>query len=261
MDDRDMNGRLKDLLDEKATYYNQRWFIDQDPVSIPHLFTRKEDCEISGFLTATLSWGQRGMILKKARLLMEWMDMQPYAFVTGAGDGELQQLSNFVYRTFNGIDCQYFVSALREIYLHHGGLETVFTSAFLKEKSVFQTLLAFRTLFLSFTPMDRTGKHVANVMKGSSAKRLNMFLRWMVRTDGLVDLGLWRHMDAAQLMIPLDVHVGRVARNLGLLQRSQDDWKAVEELTLRLRAFRPEDPAYYDYALFGMGVFEKSLPK
>lgn len=256
-----LDQKIKLLLDEKADFYNKSWFIEQDPVSIPHLFTRKEDCEISGFLTATLSWGQRAMILKKSRWLMERMDMQPYAFVTSAGDRELQQLSLFVYRTFNGIDCQYFVSALREIYLHHGGLETVFTNAFVKEKSVFQALLAFRTLFLSFSPMDRTGKHVANVMKGSSAKRLNMFLRWMVRTDGIVDLGLWRQMNAAQLMIPLDVHVGRVARQLGLLNRSQDDWKAVEELTLRLRSFRPEDPSYYDYALFGMGVFEKSQTK
>jgi uncharacterized protein (TIGR02757 family) len=256
-----LDEKLKQILDQKAAHYNQGWFIEQDPVSIPHLFTRKEDCEISGFLTATLSWGQRAMILKKARLLMEWMDMQPYAFVTGAGDRELQQLSRFVYRTFNGIDCQYFVSALREIYLHHGGLEAVFTNAFLKEKSVFQALLAFRTLFLSFSPIERTGKHVANVMKGSSAKRLNMFLRWMVRTDGNVDLGLWRQMDATQLMIPLDVHVGRVARHLGLLNRSQDDWKAVEELTLRLKSFRPLDPVFYDYALFGMGVFEKSQTK
>lgn len=256
-----LDEELRLLLDQKAAYYNQGWFIEQDPVSIPHLFALKEDCEISGFLTAILSWGQRAMILKKARMLMERMDMQPYAFVTGAGDRELQQLSHFVYRTFNGIDCQYFISALREIYLQHGGLETVFTTAFLKERSVFQALVAFRTLFLSFSPMDRTGKHVANVMKGSSAKRLNMFLRWMVRTDGIVDLGLWQQINAAQLMIPLDVHVGRVARHLGLLHRTQDDWKAVEELTLRLRSFRPQDPVFYDFALFGMGVFEKGQPK
>ncbi|GAO28206.1 hypothetical protein JCM15548_272 [Geofilum rubicundum JCM 15548] len=255
-----VDNRLKDLLDEKAAHYNQAWFIEKDPVSVPHMFSRKEDCEISGFLTATLAWGQRGMILKKARLLMEWMDLQPYAFVTGAGDRELQQLSQFVYRTFNGIDCQYFVSALREIYLHHGGLETVFSNAFLKGNSVFSALSAFRELFLSFRPMDRTGKHVANVMKGSSGKRLNMFLRWMVRKDGVVDLGLWPQMDAAKLMMPLDVHVGRVARNLGLLNRQQDDWKAVEELTLQLRSFRPEDPVFYDYALFGWVFLKKTCP-
>jgi uncharacterized protein (TIGR02757 family) len=256
-----VNNQLKHLLDEKAAYYNQGWFIEKDPVSIPHLFSRKEDCEISGFLTATLSWGQRVMILKKARLLMEWMDMQPFDFLSGASNHELEKLSSFVYRTFNGIDCQYFVSALREVYLHHGGLESVFSKAFVENKSVYEALTAFRTLFLSFSPMDRTGKHVANVIKGSSAKRLNMFLRWMVRTDGIVDFGLWRQIDAAKLMIPLDVHVGRVARHLGLLNRSQNDWKAVEELTLQLRKFRPEDPAFYDYALFGMGVFEKSLSK
>lgn len=256
-----LDEKLKHLLDQKADHYNQRWFIEQDPVSIPHLFTRKEDQEISGFLTAILSWGQRAMILKKARQLMEQMDMRPYEFVTGAGELEWQRLSLFVYRTFNGVDCQYFVSALREIYLHHGGLEPVFTNAYLKEKSVYQALLAFRTLFLSYSPMERTGKHVANVMKGSSAKRLNMFLRWMVRSDGIVDLGLWRQIDASQLMIPLDVHVGRVARDLGLLHRRQDDWKAVEELTCRLRALRPADPVLYDYALFGMGVFEKRLLK
>ena len=255
------HDKLKHLLDEKATHYNQGWFIEKDPISIPHMFSRKEDREISGFLTATLSWGQRAMILKKARLLMDWMDMEPYAFVSDASDRELEQLSRFVYRTFNGVDCQYFVSSIREIYRHHGGFEAVFTNAFLMGDSVFSALATFRTLFLSFSPMERTGKHVANVLKGSAAKRLNMFLRWMVRKDGIVDLGLWSHIDAAQLMIPLDVHVGRVARSLGLLQRKQDDWKAVEELTLQLRSLRPEDPAFYDYALFGMGVFEKSPSK
>ena len=250
---------IKYLLDEKANYYNQEWFIEKDPISIPHLFTLKQDIEIAGFLTAILSWGQRKMILKKARILMENMDMSPFSFVTGASDKELQHLSNFVYRTFNGVDCQYFISALREIYISHGGLETIFTKGLEKGGSVFNALVDFRALFLSYSPMQRTSKHVANVLKGSAAKRLNMFLRWMVRDDGLVDFGLWKGVKASVLMIPLDVHVGRVARNNGLLIRKQDDWKAVEELTMRLREFRPDDPTFYDYALFGMGVFEKDM--
>lgn len=256
-----ISNKVRDFLELKAEHYNAEWFIEKDPVSIPHLFTGKEDIEISGFLTAGISWGQRAQILKKARLLMDWMGMEPYRFVTDAGEQELRVLSKFVYRTFNGIDCQYFISALRKIYINHGGLEKVITEGYETDRRVYSALESFRRLFMSFSPMDRTGKHLANVAKGSSAKRLNMFLRWMVRDDGRIDFGLWKKINPADLMIPLDVHVGRVARELGLLERKQNDWKAVEELTSKLRMLRPHDPIYYDYALFGSGVFEKNTHK
>ncbi len=246
---------VKELLEHHTARYNEKWFILQDPISIPHQFKRKEDIELAGFLTATLSWGQRASILKKANLLMEWMDHSPYDFITSAKESDHQRFNEFVYRTFNGIDCQYFMSALREIYLYHGGLEELFTEGFKKESSIFSALVHFRSIFMSFSPMPRTGKHVADVLKGSSAKRLNMFLRWMVRSDGVVDFGLWNNIPASALMIPLDVHVGRVARDLGLLKRKQNDWKAVEELTQTLRAYSEEDPVKYDYALFGLGVY------
>jgi uncharacterized protein (TIGR02757 family) len=248
--------KLKEFLEEKAIFYNQKWFILKDPISIPHCFKRKEDMEISAFLTATISWGQRPMILKKAVLLMDLMENEPYEFITKSSVDEYELFNEFVYRTFNGIDCRYFLTVLREIYLSHGGLENVFMSGY-RNKSIKETLINFRKLFLSFKPPDRTCKHLANVEKNASAKRLNMFLRWMVRDDKMVDFGLWKGIAASDLMIPLDIHAGRTARKLGLLQRKQDDWKAVEELTLNLKKFRPNDPVFYDYALFGLGVYEK----
>ena len=173
---------LKEFLDEKAALYNKDWFILKDPVSIPHRFTKKEDIEISAFLTSILSWGQRPMILKKALLLMELMDNSPYGFITQTSTDEFDRFGNFVYRTFNGIDCLYFISAVREIYLNHGGLEKVFTDGY-KKGSVKESLIDFRSLFLSFTPFKRTEKHVANVQKNSSAKRLNMFFGAFKRTE------------------------------------------------------------------------------
>ena len=240
-------------MDEKALFYNKEWFILKDPVSIPHRFTKKEDIEISALLTATLSWGQRPMILKKSLLLMDLMENSPYEFITQASTDEFERFKSFVYRTFNGLDCSYFISAVREIYMNFGGLEKVFTDGY-KKGSVKDSLTDFRTLFLSFHPLKRSEKHVANVQKNASAKRLNMFLRWMVRNNDPVDFGIWKNISTSDLMIPLDLHVGRTARKLGLLQRRQDDWKAVEELTFNLKKFKPEDPVYYDYALFGLGV-------
>ncbi len=251
-----ISDRVRDFLERKAEQYNGRWFIEKDPISIPHLFTKKEDIEISGFLVSTIAWGRRSMILQKARILMEWMHMSPHDFVLNADDREFSRLSGFVYRTFNGADCQYFVSALREIYLNNGGLEKVITDGYRDGGSVHAALDRFRQIFMQYEALERTGKHFANVTKGSSAKRLNMYLRWMVRNDGIVDFGLWKGIRTADLMIPLDVHVGRIGRQLGLLERKQDDWKAVEELTQQLRLLRPDDPVYYDYALFGTGVFE-----
>ncbi|TCO09644.1 TIGR02757 family protein [Natronoflexus pectinivorans] len=246
-----------EFLNTKAAFYHAPWFIKEDPISIPHRFSRKEDIEISAFLTAIITWGQRKMILQKASLLMELMENNPHDFLINAGHQEFQKFNSFVYRTFNHVDCIYFLSTLRNIYRHHGGLEELFLIGYKTNQCIFDALVYFRQFFTSFSPMPRTGKHLANVEKGSAAKRFNMFLRWMVRPDEGVDFGIWKKIDPAHLMIPLDVHVARVARNLGILQRKQNDWKAVVELTQELKKIRPHDPVFYDYALFGSGVYEK----
>jgi uncharacterized protein (TIGR02757 family) len=246
---------IRDFLNEKASFYEARWFIDEDPVQIPHLFTKKEDIEIAGFLTATLAWGQRRMILKACRQLMERMDMSPFDFLMNAADNELQVADDFVYRTFNSIDATYFLKSLAHIYREKAGLQAVFSHGY-RHGGVAEALIHFRQVFMSFGPPDRTNKHVANILKNSSAKRLNMYLRWMVRTNSPVDFGLWTDILMSDLLIPLDVHVGRVAQQLGLLSRKQQDFKAVRELTDKLVEFRPQDPVFYDYALFGLGVYE-----
>ncbi len=250
---------LKIYLENIVKKYNEKWFIMQDPISIPHKFSKKEDIEIAGFMTATISWGQRAAILKKANLLTELMDESPYDFLINASSKKFSRFNSYVYRTFNNEDCQYFISALREIYLNYGGLEDVFTKGYEIDKSIYTTLVHFRSVFMSFEPLKRTEKHLANVIKGSAAKRLNMFLRWMVRDDGVVDFGLWKNISKSDLMIPLDVHVGRVARSLGLLERKQNDWKAVVELTSKLKELSPDDPVKYDYALFGLGVCNEKI--
>lgn len=249
---------LRDLLDVKVAQYNRPEFISSDPISIPHQFSKKEDIEISGFLAATIAWGQRVTILKNANRLMQYMDNQPYDFVMNAGADDLRKLSGFVHRTFNGDDCLFFIEALRHIYLNCGGLENAFSQGISPEDAnIFNGILSFRDTFLQAPHLLRSRKHVANPAKGSTAKRINMFLRWMVRSgDKGVDFGLWKQISPAQLCCPLDVHVGNVARKLGLLNRTQNDWRAVEELTLNLMRFDPVDPIKYDFALFGMGVFE-----
>jgi uncharacterized protein (TIGR02757 family) len=250
------SGEIVDFLNEKASYYEARWFIDEDPVQIPHLFTKKEDIEISGFLTATLAWGQRRMILKACRQLMERMDMSPYDFLMNAAEDELKVSDDFVYRTFKNVDANYFLKTLAHIYREKGGLQQVFIDGY-GRGGIDKAIIHFREVFMSLDPPDRTNKHVANILKNASAKRLNMYLRWMVRRDSPVDFGLWKDISMADLLIPLDVHVGRVAQQLGLLSRKQQDFKAVLELTEQLAQFRPEDPVFYDYALFGLGVYEK----
>ncbi|MGQ1888936.1 TIGR02757 family protein [Thermophagus sp. OGC60D27] len=247
---------LKEFLDSKANYYQSRWFIDEDPVQIPHLFQLKEDIEIAGFLTAILSWGKRSMILTKCLDLMKRMDMAPYEFICNATEREVDRLTGFVYRTFNDVDAHYFLKALHRIYIDHEGLEKVFFAGY-SSNGMVGAIDHFRKLFFSFQPSLRTEKHVANVAKNASAKRINMYLRWMVRRDSPVDFGLWSSMDPAHLLIPLDIHVGRVARSLGMLNRKSNDLKSVMELTQQLREFRPHDPVFYDYALFGLGVYEK----
>lgn len=250
-------GELKAFMDEKVVMYNRREFIDSDPILIPHRFAQKEDQEISAFLAATIAWGKRSIIISNADKLMQMMENQPHAFILGASESELMKLESFVHRTFNATDLLYFVEALRQLYSHHGGLEGAFSRGFQQTTTTAEAISCFRDLFLSFGAPARTGKHVANPLSGSSAKRLNMFLRWMVRRDHAgVDLGIWTSISPAVLMLPLDVHTGNVARKTGLLTRRQDDWKSVEEVTENLRLWDVNDPVKYDFALFGLGIFE-----
>ncbi len=250
--------QVGEFLERKTKEYNRPEFILHDPISIPHLFSSKEDREVSGFLVATISWGQRPTIVKNGMRLMNLMSMSPYEFVMHASEKDLKKLSTFVHRTYNGQDAIAFIRALRNIYMKHNGLEYVFIQSLRKENNMMDAISGFRTVFFSTKHPARTEKHVSDPSKGSSAKRINMFLRWMVRRDSNgVDFGIWKSIPTASLMIPLDVHVGNVARSLGILQRTQNDRKAVEELTSKLREFDPIDPVKYDFALFGVGVSEK----
>lgn len=246
---------MKELLEERAEYYNRPEFIETDPIQVPHLFSRREDIEIAGFLTATLAWGQRITIINKSKKLLKLMDDSPFDFITTAGIKDFVRFENFCHRTFNTIDTLYFISSLRNIYKFHGGLKNVFERGFSKEQSAEKALISFRSVFFEKEYPKRTVKHVPDVSKGSSAKRLNLFLRWMVRKDKKgVDFGIWKDISPSWLSIPLDLHTGRTARQLGLLERKQDDWKAVKELTGRLLEFDPADPIKYDFALFGAGA-------
>ena len=248
---------IKEFLDEMVLKYNNPSFIDSDPVSIPHLFTRKEDIEISGFLVATIAWGNRTMILKNGFKLMNLMGNAPYEFIMDYTDNDLDRLDGFVHRTFNQIDLAYFVRALKHIYQNKGGLETLFTIA-ATEFSTQPAISYFKQEFFSLPHPERTAKHVSDPERGSAAKRINMFLRWMVRNDTHgVDFGIWKSLSPSQLSCPLDIHSGNVARKLGLLTRNQNDSRALEELDFNLREMDREDPVKYDFALFGLGVFEK----
>jgi uncharacterized protein (TIGR02757 family) len=244
------------FLELKYLQYNNPGFIDTDPVSIPHRYSRKEDIEIAGFFSATLAWGNRKSILKNALRLMQLMDDAPYDFVSGASRREIARLAPFTHRTFNGGDAVFFILALKRIYLDHGGAESLLAHA--GNLPVKERIRNFRKIFLSDDPGNHAAKHVADPGKGSAAKRINLFLRWMVRRDNHgVDFGLWRDLSPSRLICPLDVHTGNVARKLGLLDRKQNDWQAAEDLTTALRRFDPEDPVRFDFALFGTGVFEK----
>lgn len=249
---------LFELLEEKYYQYNTPDFIQDDPIRIPHSFSGKEDIEISAFLVSTLAWGKRKAILKAGNHLMECMDGSPADFIRNALPGDLNVFDSFVYRTFNGIDIQFFIRALRNIYLNHGGLEKVVSSAYLINQSIREALISMRELFFSIDFPERSARHISSVIKGSAAKRLNLFLMWMVRKDHAgVHFGIWKDVPASALMIPLDVHVQRTALALELLERKQADWKAVVQLTERLREFDPADPVKYDFALFGLSNFEK----
>lgn len=252
------HSELQQLLEEKARFYNQPAFIPPDPVSIPHLFTQKEDIEIAGFLAATLSWGQRVTIIAKGRDLMNRMDNAPFQFINHASEKDIAIFATFVHRTFQGEDCMYFIKALQYIYQRQQGMEQIFTEGYLPNRSIKEAIHHFREVFFDLPHLPRTRKHLPDPFKGSAAKRINMFLRWMVRNDeNGVDFGIWKTISPAHLLCPLDLHSGNVARRLGLLTRKQDDWQAVEELTAKLRVFDTRDPVKFDFALFGSGVNEK----
>lgn len=248
---------LKEFLDLKVLEYNNQNFIDTDPVQIPHRFSKKEDIEIAGFLAATISWGKREMIIKNCLKLMDLLDNAPYEFVMHHHSKDLHALDNFKHRTFNGIDLQFFIKSLQHIYKEHQGLETVFAKH-IKDQSLQPSIHKFKQIFFEIEHPTRTTKHISDPLKGSAAKRINMFLRWMVRQDNLgVDLGIWNTISPAYLSCPLDVHTGNVSRKLGLITRKQNDAKALLELDTNLRKLDSTDPVKYDFALFGLGVFEK----
>lgn len=247
---------LKEFLDNKVEKYQTPEFIQSDPIKIPHLFDRKEDIEISGFLTATIAWGNRKSILKNAEKLMDLMDRSPYDFIMNHEDTDLENMDNFVHRTFNPIDLKYFLSSLKNIYENHDGMEAIFQKH--SEHNTLQPAIhQFKTIFFELPHEKRTEKHVSDPLKNSAAKRINMFLRWMVRSAKKgVDFGIWE-LSPHQLSCPLDVHSGNVARKLGLLDRKTNDARALAQLDESLREMDPEDPVKYDFALFGLGVFEK----
>ncbi len=248
---------ISDFLNEKVIQYNNPSFIESDPISIPHLFTRKEDIEISGFLTSIIAWGRRAAIIKTANRWMDLMDNSPYDFLINASDIEMRRFDGFVYRTFNSDDCLFLMTALRDVYLNKGGLEQVANESIMGGGQILDLIVGMRESLFETPHMVRSRKHIANPQSGSAAKRINMFLRWMIRNDDKgVDFGLWKKISPSKLMCPLDVHSGNVARKVGLLTRKQNDWKAVDELTQNLRKMDKEDPVKYDFALFGMGVFE-----
>lgn len=246
-----MNARLYNLLEQKYRQYNSASFIETDPISIPHRFSKKQDIEIAAFFSATIAWGNRKSIMASANKLMNLMDNAPHDFVLNHQDNDLKNLLEFKHRTFNATDTLYFVEFFKQHYLKHESLE----DAFIKPKG----LACFHDYFFSLEDSPhRTRKHIATPLRGSTCKRLNMFLRWMVRKDKSgVDFGLWKKIKPSQLLIPLDVHVDRTARKLGLIKRKQTDWQTVIELTNNLKQFDANDPVKYDYALFGMGISGK----
>jgi uncharacterized protein (TIGR02757 family) len=250
-----MNDKeLKEFLDEKYLKYNNTNFVETDPIQIPREFTKKENIEISAFLAATIAWGQRKTIINNAYKLVNWMDNDPLDFLMNAKDKDYLPFQDFKHRTFNGNDCIFFLKSLANIYKKHGGLEEIFSYG----DTLHDGLINARKIFFSIEHPETSGRQFSNIEKKSAAKRLNMYLRWMVRKDEQgVDFGIWDKISPSQLYLPLDVHTASVGRKLELLTRKQNDWKAVEEITGRLRKFDVEDPVKYDFALFGLGAFEK----
>ena len=249
---------IKALLDAAYERYARPEFIENDPIQIPRSFSDRHNAEVIAFLTATIAWGQRKTIISNAWKLVELMDRAPHAFVMNATEQDLSTLDRFVHRTFNGVDLRHFIMGLRHVYARYGGLEEAFLPVAQNDPLSFSAadgISLFKQRFFEPVHEQRTQKHVADPAKGSNAKRINMYLRWMVRpNDRGIDMGHWKRIPTSALLVPLDVHTGRVGRDLGLLHRKQDDLRAVLELTERLREFDPVDPVRYDIALFGMGV-------
>lgn len=252
--------KLQAFLDKKAGEYNRPSFIASDPVCIPHLFAKKQDIEIAGFFASIFAWGNRTIIINKTKELMQMMDGEPYKFCLNPHTEGLKQLTTFKHRTFNATDLLYFVEFLHHHYSKHQSLETAFSQWMQPgDETIENALTGFHDYFFSLPDAPaRTKKHIATPQRNSTCKRLNMFLRWMVRNDDKgVDFGIWKNISPAQLVCPIDVHVARVARRFDLISRKQTDWLTALELTNKLKQFDPNDPAKYDFALFGLGVVEK----
>lgn len=248
-----VSDEIRDYLNQKVKQYNSPSFIENDPISIPHRYTSKEDIEISSFLTATISWGKRSMILKNADKLMKILGDCPYDYVLSYNSKQQKSLEGFVHRTFNSMDLDFFLRSLQNIYLQHDGLENVFQKH-VDADGILNSISAFKQVFFSIDHPARTTKHVGDPAKGSVAKRINMMLRWLCRQDHQgVDFGIWKNIPPSVLSCPLDVHSGNVARTLGLITRKQNDLKALQELDAHLRYLDPNDPVKYDFALFGVG--------
>ena len=249
--------QLHEFLDERVRQYNTTDFIEKDPIRIPHMYSGKEDIEISGFLAATISWGNRTTIIRSGMRMMELMGNSPYDFVMNHRDEHLKKIDGFVHRTFNSTDLQTFILALKNLYLSMNGLEGIFTDHKTAE-SIQPAIHKLKEVFFTVPHLQRTRKHLPDPYSGSAAKKINMYLRWMIRNDNCgVDFGIWKNISPSILSCPLDIHSGNVARKLGLLKRKQNDSKAVKELDVRLRQLDKDDPVKYDYALFGLGIYEK----
>ncbi len=255
-----IDKKLKDFLNKKVDEYNQPFFIGPDPVCIPHLFTKKQDIEIAGFFAAIFAWGNRTTIINKSKELMQLMDNSPYEFCLDHNQADLKKLLNFKHRTFNPTDLLYFIDFFQHHYNKNESLESAFTLNMAKnDANVENGLNGFYRYFFSLEHVPkRTLKHIASPAKKASCKRLNMYLRWMVRNDNKgVDFGIWKAISPSQLIIPLDLHVARVARHFGLLNRKPTDWLAAVELTEAMKMLDKTDPSKYDFALFALGVLEK----
>ncbi len=246
-------AELHEFLDFKAAHYEHPRFLEEDPIQLPHRFTHKEDIEIVAFIVSMIAWGNRKSIVKSGERILSIMGNSPYDYIMSY-QGEIP--SNFVHRTFNNEDLGGFFSCLNNVYKQHDGLESAFSKQ-VPDDTLKERICAFRVRFFQGEHLSRTQKHVSNPASGSASKRLIMFLRWMVRSaDKGVDFGLWKSISPSELMIPLDVHTGNVARKLGLLTRTQNDWKTNEELIELFRSYDEQDPAKYDFALFGLGAYE-----
>ena len=255
-----IDRELINFLNKKVDEYNQPFFIGPDPICIPHLFTKKQDIEIAGFFAAIFAWGNRTTIINKSKELMQLMDNAPHEFCLHHKPSDLKTLLNFKHRTFNPTDLLYFIDFFQHHYNENESLESAFTHAIKKNDATIENgLNGFYDYFFSLENVPkRTLKHIASPAKKASCKRLNMYLRWMVRDDNKgVDFGIWKAISPSQLVIPLDLHVARVARHFGLLKRKPTDWLAAIELTETMRMLDKKDPAKYDFALFALGVLEK----